>query len=224
MGRDFRRKSQGEGTFFKKSLPQLLSLPRIQPEADGDGVVDGGHGGGIEVSHFFSEAALVDGTYLFEEDHGILLETDLIGVYVDVGGQFGFSEAAGDGCRDNGRTVLVADVVLHDEDRADAALFASDDRTEVRVIDIAPSDGQFDSFLSLFETSLFTSIVLAALLFFKHVFTIFPAAPCRQDMRGNRIVCTAGERFFLYQMCETIGNLLPNGEGWYIICVCIMTT
>jgi hypothetical protein len=110
----------GEGTFFKKSLPREISFPRIQPEADGDGVVDGGHGGGIEVSHFFSEAALVDGTYLFEEDHGILLETDLIGVYVDVGGQFGFSEAAGDGCRDNGRAVLVADVVLHDEDRPDA--------------------------------------------------------------------------------------------------------
>ena len=168
----------GEGTFFKKSLPREISFPRIQPEADGDGVVDGGHGGGIEVSHFFAEAAFVDGTYLFEEDDGILLETDLIGVYVDVGGQFGFSEAAGDGCRDDGRTVFVADVVLHDENRTDAALFASDDRTEVRVIDIAPSDGQFDSFLSLFETSLFTSIVLAASVFFKHASAIFPAASC----------------------------------------------
>ena len=211
----------GEGTFFKKFLPQETLFSK--PQTDGDGVVDGGHGGGIEVAHFFAETAFVDGTYLFEQDDGIFLETDLIGVYVDVGGQLCLPHPAGDSGRDHGRAVLVADVVLHDEDRPDAALFASDDGTEVRIINIAPFDGHFASFLSLFVTSLFTSIVWSAAPVFKHASVFFSASLCPQDMRRLSGWCVRNVRFFSPYQCETVGNLLPNGDGWYIICNSIMT-
>ena len=57
-----------------------------------------------------------------------------------MGGQLRLPRLGGDGRRDHRGAVAIAGIVLHDQHRAHAPLLAADHGTEVRVIDIAPSD------------------------------------------------------------------------------------
>ena len=52
-----------------------------------------------------------------------------------------FAHAGSNGGGDDGWAVAVTDVVLNDEDRAQASLLGADDRAEIGVINISASDG-----------------------------------------------------------------------------------
>ena len=136
---------------FRSFIAEAASLSPhsvLEPQAHGNGVVDGGHGFGVEVAHFVAEAFFIDGAHLLEQDHGVLGEADAFGGEIDVGREAVFPEAAGDGGGDDGGAVSVADVVLDDEDGPDSSLFAAHDGAEIGVIDIAAFDCHFPSFLS----------------------------------------------------------------------------
>jgi hypothetical protein len=82
---------------------------------------------------------------LFKQDDGILDKSETLGIYVNMRGQFGFSQTACDRRGNDGRTVFVADIVLYDQNRTQSSLFASDNGAEIRIINISSFDGHFRS-------------------------------------------------------------------------------
>ena len=91
------------------------------------------------MSHFFLKPFFVDGSDLFQKDHGILGQPHLLSVNVNMGGQAALGEAAGDGGRDHRRAVLVSDVVLNDENRAQSALLGSNHGAQIGIINVSAS-------------------------------------------------------------------------------------
>ena len=55
-----------------------------EPETDGNGIIDFLHKYVVNMSHLFSQPCFIDGTYLLEEDHGILYESEALGIDVDM--------------------------------------------------------------------------------------------------------------------------------------------
>ena len=119
-------------------------VSRAEPEADRDGVIDFLHKYVVDMTHFFAQSRFVDSADLLKQDDGILDEPEAFGINVDVCGKLGFAELACDGGGDDGGTVFITDVVLHDEHGAKSALLTADDGAEICVIDISAFDGQFD--------------------------------------------------------------------------------
>lgn len=109
----------------------------LQPEADGNCVVDSAHDLAVEVTDLVAEAALVDCSYLLEKDHGVLRKAEFVGSHVDMGRQSRLAEAARDRGGDDSRAVSVADVVLNYKYRSLPALFASDDGAQICKINIS---------------------------------------------------------------------------------------
>ena len=168
----FAEKAHKSGAFFSRK-PDLISVPSskiisekheeiyhlrekrpdtsdpdvlysLKSEADVYRVVHLSHDAVVEVSHLFTETALVDRTYLFEQDHGVLREPESVGYHVYVRWQAGLPDLTRDCRRNDGRAVFVPDVVLDDQHRSESALLRADDRTEIRIINIAAFDGHFN--------------------------------------------------------------------------------
>ena len=110
----------------------------MQTEADGQGAVDSGHSGGVEFAHAFLEAFFVDGSYLFEKNYAVLLQSALVGVQLDVCGQLCFFALAGDRRGDDCGAVFVSHVVLDDQYGTYPALFGTHNGAEVCVINFSP--------------------------------------------------------------------------------------
>ena len=138
------------GSFAVKLCRRNGCCAFIQSEADGNGVIDLLHKYVVNMSHFFSETGLVNGTYLFQKNYRILDESEALGINVNMRGQFCFSQTAGNGGGNDGWTVFVSDIILNDENGTESALFASDDRTQIRIINISSFYGQFDPFFLFF--------------------------------------------------------------------------
>ncbi len=100
----------------------------VESETDEDGFVHPVHGGAGQFADALLQAAFVDGPYLFQKDDAVLGKP-VGGGQLDVGREPGFVDLARDGGGDDGGGILVSDVVLDDEYRADSSLFAADFRT-----------------------------------------------------------------------------------------------
>ena len=115
--------------------------PVDQPKADGQGAVDAVHGFGRNFAHSFPEAFFIDGADLFEKDGRVLLQAAALGRQFDMGRELCLVTLAGDGSCDHGGAVPIADIVLDDENRSDAALLRADDRGKICIINFTPFDG-----------------------------------------------------------------------------------
>ena len=111
-----------------------------QAEADGQSVVNGGHGSVVKLTHPLAQTGLVDRAYLLQKNYTVAVQSHTLGVKLYVRRQPCLAYLAGYGCGDHSGTVLVAGVVLDDKHRAHAALLAAHYRAEVGVIDISSSD------------------------------------------------------------------------------------
>ena len=100
----------------------------VKAEADSDRIVDSLHKYVVKVSHFFTQSGFVNGSDLFEQNHGILDKPVLFGVNVDMRRQLRLSELTCDRSGNDRRTVSVSNVILHNQNGSETALFASDDR------------------------------------------------------------------------------------------------
>lgn len=156
------------GGNFRRSF--TIFIYAVKTKADGNRIIDPLHKYVVKVSHFFTKSCLVYGSNLFEQNDGILDKPILFSVNVNMRWQLCFPELACDGGGNYGWTVLVSDVVLHNQYRTKTALFASDDRTEIRIVNISAFDGQFDS-LSLF--SYFRRASFAFRLYFYQLISFF---------------------------------------------------
>ena len=83
----------------------------------------------------------IDGADLFEKDGRVLLQAAALGRQFDMGRELCLVTLAGDGSCDHGGAVPIADIVLDDENRSDAALFRADDRGKICIINFTPFDG-----------------------------------------------------------------------------------
>ena len=86
------------------------------------------------------EAALVNGSDLLQKDHRILAQPHAASGDVDVGRQLCLAGLAGDGGGDDRGGMAVAGIVLDDENRPGASLFAAHHRGQICIENVAPSD------------------------------------------------------------------------------------
>ena len=98
----------------------LYQLLRMQAEADGDGVIHLAHHLVVHPAHMLPQTLFVQCPDLLQQDHRIFGQAEAVGGQGDMGGQAGLSRLGRDGRRNHRWAVLVAGVVLDDEDRADA--------------------------------------------------------------------------------------------------------
>lgn len=113
-----------------------ISLDLLQTQADQKRLVDSLHHLVIEVRHSLPQPSLVYGADLLQQYNGIHLETTVIDTDLDVRGELGSLDARCDGCNYRGWAVVVAYVVLHNQDGASSPLLRANDRVEVGVVDI----------------------------------------------------------------------------------------
>ena len=83
------------------------------------------------------QAALVNGADLLEQNDGVLTEAYVVAGQCDVRRQPRLAGLARDGGRNDGRRMLVAGVVLHDQHRTAPALRAAHDRAQVGIANVA---------------------------------------------------------------------------------------
>ncbi len=88
---------------------------------------------------------LVEGTDLFQQDKTIAPESRLLGAHRNVNRKTGLAPLGRDGRHDHGGAVLVADIVLKDEDRPYSALFGAHNGRKVGKKDVAAPDSGFYS-------------------------------------------------------------------------------
>ena len=105
-----------------------------QAEADFEGVINLLHHFAGDLAHTLLEALLVDGTDLFEEHDAVAGEAAGCCFDEDMGRELGFVALAGNRGGNHGGAVAVADVILEDQYRADAALLGAHDGAEVCVV------------------------------------------------------------------------------------------
>ena len=78
-----------------------------------------------QFSYFFFQSGFVDGADLFEQHHAVLGQAIFVAGQLYVGGELCFCQPRR-GCRgDYGRAVFVANIVLLNQNGANAALFAA---------------------------------------------------------------------------------------------------
>ena len=77
------------------------------------------------MAYLFFQTLFVNGTDLFQKYDRILWKGIQGGRKGNMGGQFCFIHLRSDGGADDGGAMLISDIILHDKDRTDAALFAA---------------------------------------------------------------------------------------------------
>ena len=123
-------------------LPPLYGLPlhRAESEADCQCFIDVPHGFFVERAHFLAQAAFVQRADLLGQDDGILGQSVVRRTDRDMRRHFRLVDLRCNSGGDHGRTLPIADVVLHDQHRTDAALLTANHRTEIGIVNIASFD------------------------------------------------------------------------------------
>lgn len=179
-----------------------------ETEADGDGVIYFLHKYVVNMSHFFAQTRFVDGADLLEKNDGILHEPEAFCINVNMGGQLGFSQLAGDGGGDDSGAVFISHIILHDEHGAQSTLLTADNGAEIGVINISAFDGQFDhSFFLWFRKAYF----LAFRSYFFHL-------PRAFNHRKRKTACQNMTSFepkfaFLYYFMRLFSNCHSKKEA-----------
>ena len=105
----------------------------VQAQADVQGLVDPLLVLGGDLAGALAQAVLIQGADLLQQDHAVLGQAGIRRPDVDVGGQAGLIQPGCNGRRDHGGAVAVADLVLDDQDGADAPLLRADHGRQVGV-------------------------------------------------------------------------------------------
>lgn len=82
----------------------------------------------VKVGYFVREPLFVDRPNLFQQNDGIPVEAMGFGVNLDMRRQLSLLNLGRNGRYDNGGAKAVADVILENENRADASLLRADNR------------------------------------------------------------------------------------------------
>ena len=120
--------------------PSESSVFSFQPKADEQAAVYSMHHGIIQMTNLFLQPLFIDGADLLQQDDRILRQGVLGGGKGDMGRQLCLVHLGSDSGADDGGAVFVAYVILHDENRADAALLTAYHRAQVCKINISTSD------------------------------------------------------------------------------------
>lgn len=124
----------------QKAEAYCLGFCLFQAKADQKTPIHPLHHGIIQMTDLFFQPLFINGTDLFQKDDRILGQGIYGGGKGNMCGQLGFIHLGCNGSADDSGAVLVAHIILHDEDRADAALFTAYHRTQVCKINISTSD------------------------------------------------------------------------------------
>lgn len=120
--------------------PSESSVFLFEPKADDQAAIYSAHHGIIQMTNLFFQPLFIDGADLLQQDDRIFGQGIFSRGKGDMGWQLCLIHLGGDGGTDDGRAVFVAYVILHDENGADAPLFAAHHRAQVCKINISTSD------------------------------------------------------------------------------------
>ena len=88
-----------------------------------------------------TQAALVNGTNLFQKNYGVFAQPYTAPGNVNMRRQFGLAGLAGNSGGNHCRRMAVSCIILNNQHRTCAALLAAHYRGQVRIEDIAPFNG-----------------------------------------------------------------------------------
>ena len=116
------------------------------------------------MAYLIPKPPFVDGPKLFQKNNRIL--------YNRIGGcinlymcrKFGFIHSGSDGCTDYGRAVLIANIVLNDQNRPDTTLLTSYHRAKIRIKNISSFDNH------TFHTPIFSVFMFLSDIIFPSFF------------------------------------------------------
>jgi hypothetical protein len=115
------------------------------------------------MSHLIFKTPFVYRAYLLEQNHRIALKSRTVAVdraacaaYLDMSGQFDLVDPARYRRRNDGRTVSVANVVLHDKNGTHSSLLRSDNGAEIGIVNI--SSGYVHFHFSVFNVNTLNAI------------------------------------------------------------------
>lgn len=160
------------------SIEQPLQI--FNTEAHYNGTVNGGEGLAVEPADILAEPRFVYRSDLFEQDGGFGLETACY--YRYMGGQSRFCLSACDRRHDGGGAVLVASIILQNQNRTNALCFVSIVLGSVRICPRRPEQGNTSS---------------------GHAFDLIGIPPLPGSLRGALIGCD-GSRHFVHT-ASTLG-------------------
>ena len=120
--------------------PSESSVFSFEPKADEQAVVYSMHHGIIQMTDLFFQPLFIDGADLLQQDDRIFGQGIFCSGKGDMGRQLCLVHLGSDSGTDHGGAVFVAYVILHNENRADAPLFAAHHRAQVCKINISTSD------------------------------------------------------------------------------------
>ena len=89
------------------------------------------------MAYLILQAALVYCAHLLQQNDRILFQMILPAFDFNMGRQLRLIHPARDGGADDRRTVLVPDIVLYNQNRADTSLLGADDRPQIRIKNIS---------------------------------------------------------------------------------------
>ena len=114
-------------------LFRLLFIIGIQPQADIQCLIDPFLVFRRDLPCALPQAVFVQRADLLQQHDAVLGEAGVRCPDIDMRGQAGFVQPGCNGRRDDGGAVAVADLVLHDEHRPDAALLGADHRRQISI-------------------------------------------------------------------------------------------
>lgn len=132
--------------YLRDFLEKLRDIPQLllfcsgivgKAKADGNGVIDLVHQLIIQLTHAVLQSLFINRPDLLQQYYGILAETVGFRAKLNMSGQLSLINLRRDSSGDNGRAVLVADIVLNNKYRTHASLLAANHRAQVSIIDIS---------------------------------------------------------------------------------------
>ena len=109
--------------YLSKVSAVVVDVLAFQAHGNAQSFIHAAHIVRRDASGPFPQAAFVQCADLFRQHDAVLGKTAAVGPYADMGGQPVFILTAGDGRRNHGRAVAVADLILNNKYRPDASLF-----------------------------------------------------------------------------------------------------
>ena len=97
----------------------------------------------LHIAHVLSQVGLIQCSDLLQQHSGIPKQAARRAAELYMGRLVFSFHSSRDGCRNHGWTVLIAYIILNDQDRPDAALLRANGWREVNIVDISAMDGPY---------------------------------------------------------------------------------
>ena len=117
-------------------MPPLCTSDGYQPQTDLECFIYLTHHIGIQVRHLFLQPSLINGPNLFQQYDRVFFELKALRRHLHMRRQLSFRNLRSNRRNDHGRTVAIADIILHNQHWSVSTLLGADNRAQVCIENI----------------------------------------------------------------------------------------